>query len=141
MALGLKPTTLVTYHARLPLQILTDCSRSIGLYQNELLQEVARVMAKPAKPETDAGRCARRSAKELLRKYGQAGTTAFRAVHNEPRRAGGAAIAVQGGGYGLAGYTPPIGYPPQGYPGSCLVCVWVHFWSFSSAEGIIRLTS
>ena len=74
-------------------------------------------MAKPAKPETDAGKCARRSAKELLRKYGQAGTTAFRAVHNEPR-AGGAAMAVQGG-YGLAGYTPaPIGYPPpQGYPG------------------------
>jgi len=79
------------------------------------------VMAKPAKPETDAGKRARRSAKELLRKYGQAGTTAFRAVHNEPQ-AGGGAVAVQGGAYGLTGHVPmssgypPQGYPPQGYP-------------------------
>ena len=37
-------------------QVLTDCSGAIGLFQPDLLQEVARVMAKPAKPETDAGK-------------------------------------------------------------------------------------
>ena len=63
------------------------------------------------------------AAKELLRKYGQAGTTAFRAVHNEgnaarsarPPPAGGVAAAGYPAQYG--GYGPPTaGYPPQGYP-------------------------
>lgn len=102
------------------MQILTDCAGAIGLFQPELLQDVARVMAKPAKPETDAGKRARQSAKELLRKYGQAGTTAFRAVHNESRAP--IVVGAVQGGYAPTGYTnpPPIGFPPQGYPGMTL---------------------
>lgn len=99
------------------------------MYQQELLVEVARVMTKPAKAETEAGKVARQAAKELLRKYGQEGTTAFRAVHNEGRARPGmvgqqpAVHPAYGGAY-PAGYPPPpaaygvpaaygTGYPPR----------------------------
>ena len=71
------------------------------------------------------GKRARQAAKELLRKYGQAGTTAFRAVHNEGNTAG--FVVPPPGRTAAAGYPPqystyapaPGGYPPQGYPGAC----------------------
>jgi hypothetical protein len=93
------------------------------MHQEELLQEVARVMARPAKPETEAGKAARHAAKELLRRYGRAGTTAFRAAHQEVYGRGGVPGSMYGagastyGGYGAApGYgTPPAGVAP-GYP-------------------------
>ncbi len=71
----------------------------MGAHQGEILQDVARVMNAPAKPETDAGKRARQAAKELLRRYGQEGTTAFRAVRNEGRP------------------PPPPGYAPPPMPG------------------------
>ncbi|PNH03229.1 hypothetical protein TSOC_010737 [Tetrabaena socialis] len=60
-------------------RVLRDCS-ALG-YQEELLQEVARTMARPAKPDSDAGKVTRQAAKELLRGHGRAGTSAFRAVN------------------------------------------------------------
>lgn len=36
-------------------QVMVDCSNVLGMFTEELLQEVARVMAKPAKPDTQAG--------------------------------------------------------------------------------------
>jgi hypothetical protein len=86
---------------------MTDCSAVLGLYQSEILQAVAVVMNTPAKPGTDAGRRARQAAIELLRKYGQAGTSAVRAVRNEARPV--AAMT----GYGV---PPPYGFPPGGPP-------------------------
>ena len=49
-------------------------------FQNDLLQEVARRMYDPARADTDEGKRVRYTAKEILRKYGAAGTNAFRAV-------------------------------------------------------------
>lgn len=46
-------------------QVLPDCSNVLGMHQDELLQEVARVMSRPAKPETEAGKSARNAAKEV----------------------------------------------------------------------------
>ena len=37
------------------LQVMNDCSHVLGGHTEELLQEVARVMARPAKAETEAG--------------------------------------------------------------------------------------
>lgn len=106
-------------------QVLSDCSGVLGAYQQELLQEIARVMTRPAKPETDAGKRARQAAKELLRKYGQEGTSAFRAVHNEDRmhrpQHAGQPGAPPGTAYGVYGaYPPPYGanQPPYGAYGA-----------------------
>ncbi|GAX80931.1 hypothetical protein CEUSTIGMA_g8366.t1 [Chlamydomonas eustigma] len=88
-------------------QVMTDCSAVLGLYQSDILQAVAVVMNTPAKPGTDAGRRARQAAMELLRKYGQAGTSAVRAVRSEARP-----VAA------MTGYAgpPPYGFPPPGGP-------------------------
>lgn len=90
------------------LQVMADCANVLGLHQEELLQEVARVMARPARPDTDAGKAARNAAKELLRRCGRAGNMAFRAAHQDM--------------YGrpmAAPHAPATGYPagamPYGY--------------------------
>lgn len=93
---------------------MADCGNVIGMHQEELLQEVARVMARPAKPDTEAGKQARHAAKELLRTYGRAGTTAFRAVQQGYR--GGSGSGPEGAaalGY-PAGGVDAYGYPAQG---------------------------
>ncbi len=36
-------------------RVMRDCSAAIGLHTEELLQDVARVMARPARPESEAG--------------------------------------------------------------------------------------
>ncbi|KXZ47369.1 hypothetical protein GPECTOR_36g90 [Gonium pectorale] len=72
-------------------RVMRDCSAAIGLHQEELLQEVARTMARPARPESEAGKNTRAAAKELLRSYGRAAADAFRAVH----RAGGGSNATE----------------------------------------------
>ncbi len=93
---------------------MAECSNVLGLHQEELLQEVAKVMAKPSKPETDAGKAARNAAKELLRKCGRAGNNAFR---NAQRDMYGAPLqAMHAAPHGAAtGY--PAGTMPYGYTG------------------------
>ncbi|GFR52704.1 hypothetical protein Agub_g15333 [Astrephomene gubernaculifera] len=81
-------------------RVMRDCSGAIGLHQEELLREVAAVMTRPARIDTEAGRTTRKAAKELLRSYGRAGTSAFRAAH----RTGA------GGGNALAGH-PSLSHP------------------------------
>uniref|UniRef100_A0A7S3QRX5 VHS domain-containing protein n=1 Tax=Dunaliella tertiolecta TaxID=3047 RepID=A0A7S3QRX5_DUNTE len=90
-------------------KVLNDCSNVLGAHTEELLQEVARVMARPAKPETEAGKRARHAAKDLLRSFGRAGTTAFRYANNDmfPRN--------QIGRFGGFGNTYPAA---GGYPGA-----------------------
>jgi hypothetical protein len=64
--------------------VLESCKDTLGhkmpSFQNDLLQEVARRMYDPARADTDEGKRVRYTAKEILRKYGAAGTNAFRAV-------------------------------------------------------------
>lgn len=97
---------------------MRDCSGDLGLHQEELLQEVARVMARPAKPDSEAGKRSKAAAKELLRTYGRAAASAFRAVQREGRpQTGPAAISAATAGLPpeyaaayaaqLAGNLPP----------------------------------
>mmetsp|Transcript_32751 Transcript_32751/g.72344 ORF Transcript_32751/g.72344 Transcript_32751/m.72344 type:complete len:639 (-) Transcript_32751:491-2407(-) len=103
-------------------QVMQECHTVLGGYQEEFLQEVARVMARPAKPDTDAGKRARQAAKELLRKYGRAGTDAFRQINQEGLPRAPAGYYPPPGQYpvypapgGTAyGYPPPGGAPPPG---------------------------
>ena len=95
--------------------ILENCRDTIGFLQPDLLQEVARVMYEPSKPETEEGKKVRFTAKELLKKYGQAGTNAFRAVHANNQTASGMFM----GGFGpadaaLYGAPAPGQGPPPG---------------------------
>ncbi|PNW74097.1 hypothetical protein CHLRE_13g585100v5 [Chlamydomonas reinhardtii] len=62
-------------------RVLRDCSAGIGLHTEDVLQEVARAMARPAKADSDAGRITRQAAKELLRSFGRAGAGAVRAAN------------------------------------------------------------
>ncbi|GIL75610.1 hypothetical protein Vretimale_15135 [Volvox reticuliferus] len=62
-------------------RVMRDCAGALGSHQEELLQEVARVMARPARQDSSAGRTTRQAAKELLRSYGRRGSIAFRAVN------------------------------------------------------------
>ncbi|EFJ50225.1 hypothetical protein VOLCADRAFT_104049 [Volvox carteri f. nagariensis] len=61
-------------------RVMRDCSPALDAYREELLEEVARVMARPARQDTIAAKDTRQAAKELLRSYGRAGTSAFRAA-------------------------------------------------------------
>ncbi|GLI61839.1 hypothetical protein VaNZ11_004346 [Volvox africanus] len=62
-------------------RVMRDCAGALGSHQEELLQEVARVMARPARQDSSAGRTTRQAAKELLRSYGRRGSIAFRAIN------------------------------------------------------------
>lgn len=61
-------------------RVLAECHDVIGMQQEELLQEVARVMAKPARGDEVAVHRAKTAARELLRRFGRAGQDAFRAA-------------------------------------------------------------
>ncbi|KAG2497188.1 hypothetical protein HYH03_004777 [Edaphochlamys debaryana] len=74
-------------------RVMRDCAGAVGAHTEELLQEVARTMQRPARPDTEQGRLTRQAAKELLRSYGRAGTTAFRAVNRSNLEA--ASISAQ----------------------------------------------
>ena len=82
----------------------------LSAHQEELLQEVARVMARPAKPETDAAKVAKGAAKDVLRQFGRAGTDAFMAAHREGRPR-----AVSGGAGAGRVQAPVAGYPYAAY--------------------------
>lgn len=86
-------------------------------FVNDLLQEVARVMYEPARADTEDGKRVRFTAKELLRKYGQAGTNAFRAVQHSGNNASLYSGQDLYSGVG-GGAAPPLGPPPGGYPGA-----------------------
>ncbi|MEW5313706.1 MAG: hypothetical protein WDW38_005249 [Sanguina aurantia] len=83
-------------------KVMRDCSADLGMHQEDLLQEVARVMARPAKPDSEAGKRSKAAAKELLRTYGRAAASAFRAVQREGRpQTGLAASSVTANTSGL----------------------------------------
>ncbi|GLC49356.1 hypothetical protein PLESTB_000210800 [Pleodorina starrii] len=75
-------------------RVMRDCSAALAPHQEELLQEVARVMTRPAKQDSGAGKTTRQAAKELLRSYGRAGTSAFRAVTRPTLESGASAEQV-----------------------------------------------
>ncbi|KAG1668461.1 hypothetical protein FOA52_005234 [Chlamydomonas sp. UWO 241] len=87
-------------------QVLAGCNidGQMSAYRPEILQEVARVMAKPAKPDTEAGKRARSTAKDLLRKYGQEGNDAFRATNAGRPQMGHGAGMTQGPHGSMAPY-------------------------------------
>ncbi len=120
-----------------------ECASLIdGPHQEELLKEVARVMQRPSKPETDGGKRARLAAKELLRAYGRAGTTAFRAAQREgmpwQQRDPHAMVAPHVGGGG-GGQAVQIGYytDPAGNQGTCTATLLgMRSWHINLAYGV-----
>jgi len=60
-------------------KVLREANAAVGAYTPELLQEVARVAARPSYSSPQASR-AKQAAMELLRDYGQLGHEAFRQV-------------------------------------------------------------
>lgn len=100
------------------MQVMRDCSADLGMHQEDLLQEVARVMARPAKPDSEAGKRSKAAAKELLRTYGRAAASAFRAVQREGRpQTGLAASSVTANTSGLPPNTRPR--TPSRWLGTC----------------------
>lgn len=60
-------------------KVLSECSGVLGPHQDELLQEVARVLTKPTRNHPAAAR-AKQAAKDVLRTYGRSGAEAFRSA-------------------------------------------------------------
>lgn len=89
-------------------KVLMECGGVLGPYQQELLQEVARVAARPTGKDGMSGKLAKEAAKDLLRMHGQLGQEAFQNVvrYEFPRPA-------QSARYGLSqpGTLPPTAVP------------------------------
>ena len=60
-------------------KVLREAGAAVGMYQAQLLQEVARVAARPSYNSPQAAR-AKQAAMEMLRDYGPLGQEAFRAI-------------------------------------------------------------
>jgi hypothetical protein len=99
--------------ARVHAQVLSRCNNVLGMHEDELLREVGKVMARPARPETDLGKKCRTTAKEVLRQFGRAGTTAWRAAHREV--------------YGGQGGPTPYSYNPAEMAAAAGTCLMFAF--------------
>jgi hypothetical protein len=67
------------HHHATHTQVLSDCAAAMAIHQDQLLQEVSKILAKPARNSAPAAR-ARQAAMELLRHYGAQGGNAYRAA-------------------------------------------------------------
>ncbi|GFR51722.1 hypothetical protein Agub_g14170, partial [Astrephomene gubernaculifera] len=83
--------------AQLVGRVMRDCSASLEPHQEELLLEVARTMARPARANTPEGKRTRQACIALLQSFGEAGTHAYLAIS---RLDGG--WAERGGGEHIA---------------------------------------
>ncbi len=61
------------------LQILAECNAAVGAHQDEVLAEVARIVAKPSRRDSTASLRAKGAARDLLRSYGRSGKACWHA--------------------------------------------------------------
>ena len=69
-------------------QVLMECSPAMTIHQDELLQEVSRIMAQPSRNNPASAR-AKQASMELLRHFGRAGQDALRAARQNQYGLGG----------------------------------------------------